>query len=362
MSASDGNVVGTLKIVDNGPDEYRWNLVIIGDGYRSSELSQYHTDVDNFLTTLSATPPFDELFCAINVHRIDVTSTDSGTDDPTECGGTGSTPRTYFDSKFCSKGPGGDRIDRLLTIDQGLALSIANTQVPRKHQVLCLVNSSKYGGSGGTTVATASTHALSSDIAIHEIGHSAFLLADEYGGDGKGTPEGEPLDPNVTRDTNRDTNKWRTFIDATTPMPTQCDASCAESACVPPAAPAPPNVVGTYEGAIFSNCNTYRPYPSCFMRDYSPFCPVCTAVIRQTLQPFLFGYAPVFEGMQGHSEMSKIICSIRSFYYRLQIMFIQISLAFPFGGNSVWKRNRIKELRFLISHCLEGNSDPCIKL
>jgi len=116
MSASDGYIVGTSKIVDNGPDSSRWNLVIIGDGYRDSELTQYHTDVDNFLTKLRTTPPFDELFCGINVHRIDVVSTDSGADDPPDCaGGTGAAPRTYFDATFCSVGPGGVRLDRLLT-------------------------------------------------------------------------------------------------------------------------------------------------------------------------------------------------------------------------------------------------------
>lgn len=30
MSASDGYVVGTTKVVDHGPDSARWNLVIIG--------------------------------------------------------------------------------------------------------------------------------------------------------------------------------------------------------------------------------------------------------------------------------------------------------------------------------------------
>jgi hypothetical protein len=40
-----------------------------------------------------------------------------------------------------------------------------------------------------------------SEIAIHEMGHSAFGLADEYenGGTARGT---EPSEPNVTRDAN----------------------------------------------------------------------------------------------------------------------------------------------------------------
>jgi hypothetical protein len=111
MSASDGYVVGTTKVVDHGPDNARWNLVIIGDGYRASELTQYHTDVQNFLTTLRATPPYDELFCGINVHRVDVVSTDSGADDPGCAGGTAKTANTYFDATFCTVFAGFPLID-----------------------------------------------------------------------------------------------------------------------------------------------------------------------------------------------------------------------------------------------------------
>jgi hypothetical protein len=286
MSAADGYVAGKTKVVDHGPDNVRWNLVILGDGYQASQLATYHTDVQNFLNRLRATPPYDELFCGINVYRIDIVSTDSGADEPTACGGPGTTPRTYFDATFCSVGPGGVRIERLLTVNSALALSIATAQVTLKHQVLVIVNSSKYGGSGGE-VATCSTHVQASEIAIHEIGHSAYGLADEYGGNGVGSPPGEFPEPNVTRDTNRATNKWRALIDASTPMPSACDASCAASTCVAPATPPAAGAVGTYEGGNYSDCNTYRPLPSCYMRDYGPFCPVCSGVIRQTINPFL---------------------------------------------------------------------------
>ena len=194
------------------------------------------------------------------------------------------TASTYFDATFCSMFAGSP-LERLLTIDDGLALSVANTYVPLKNQVLCIVNSTKYGGSGGS-VATCSVDPQANEIAIHEIGHSAFLLADEYGGNGSGTPAGEPGQPNVTRDTNRTTNKWRALIAPTTPMPSACDATCASSTCTPPATPPAAGAVGTYEGAIYSDCNTYRPLPSCYMRDYAPFCPVCAGVIRAVLQPF----------------------------------------------------------------------------
>ena len=107
MSTADGSVVGTTQLVDNGPSSERLNLVIMGDGYQSAQLGQFATDAQSFLTKLFATAPFDSdaVKAAINVHRVDVTSTDSGADDPKACsGGTGTTARTYFDASFCRDG------------------------------------------------------------------------------------------------------------------------------------------------------------------------------------------------------------------------------------------------------------------
>ena len=71
--------------------------MIVGDGYQLSELASYHTAVQSFITQLQTTPPFDELFCGINVYRIDVASNQSGADIPACAGGTPTTADTYFD-------------------------------------------------------------------------------------------------------------------------------------------------------------------------------------------------------------------------------------------------------------------------
>jgi IgA Peptidase M64/von Willebrand factor type A domain len=284
MSGSDGSIGGVVKVVDHGPASARWNLVVLGDGYQASELAKFHTDVENFISTISSTPPYDELWCGINVYRIDVTSTDSGADDPTTCaGGTGATPHTYYDATFCSPWNGG-HLDRLLTVDAARARADAHARVPETHQVLVIVNSSKYGGSGGKDAATCSTNAAAAKIAIHEIGHSAYGLADEYE-NGATATGGEPFEPNVTLDPNRATNKWRDLVDPSTPMPSSCYGDCA-AGCTPPATPPAAGATGAYEGARYFHCGMYRPATNCYMRDYSPFCAVCTRVIRQTLSPF----------------------------------------------------------------------------
>jgi hypothetical protein len=278
MSAADGTVGATVKVVDHGPERLRWDLVLLGDGYRAAELRRFHQDVERFCAeVLRPTPPFDELWPAINVHRIDVTSTQSGADDP--CAGVGPV-RTFFDAIFCD--PVWGSSDRLLTVNEPLAKQVADA-VRFRNAILVLVNAGdKRGGSGAPEVAVSSS-AYAHDIALHELAHSAFGLADEYEESQVGGPE--PRQLNVTRDPKRATNKWRDLVAASTPMPTACNDDCP--ACRPPEDPPPPDAVGAYEGAYYRHCGFYRPFPDCYMRFSHAFCPVCARVIRQTLEPLL---------------------------------------------------------------------------
>ena len=118
MGTSDGSVLGTTKIVDNGPATRRYNIVILSEGYRSSEMTQFAADAQQFANTLFATAPYYNVRTAINIHRVDVTSTDSGAADPVACGGTGENLRTYFDASFCNNG-----IKRLLEVNNTTVLS-----------------------------------------------------------------------------------------------------------------------------------------------------------------------------------------------------------------------------------------------
>lgn len=295
MGAGDGAVAGTTKILDHGSPAERWNLAILGDGYRAAELPQFATDAQDFVTTLLGTPPFNEHYLfgrrlsdAINVYRIDVSSTDSGADDPAACGGTGATPATYFDAAFCNGG-----IRRLLVVNTGTVATVVNAQVPQAHMSMVIVNSPIYGGSGGS-VATFSKASGANEIALHEMGHTAFGLADEYeyyAGCGVDTaqnnhPASEPGEPNVTIDTNRATIKWGSLIAPTTPLPTTSNANCA--VCDPQSNPLPVGTVGAFEGAHYYHCGAYRPEFNCRMRALNyPFCAVCKRRIRATLQPFL---------------------------------------------------------------------------
>ena len=295
MGAADGYVSGHQKIVDHGPDALRYNLVILGDGYRAAELSKYHADVQSFVDVFRQTPPFGDLWCGINVHRVDVVSTDSGADDPATCGdgsaGTGAVARTYFDATFCT----GNTIRRLLTCDVASAQAVAHAQVPGTHMTMVIVNSPLYGGSGGQ-VATLSTAPGAAEIALHEIGHTAFGLADEYAyyvgcGSGEAGHDvyagGEPVEPNVTRNTSAATLKWKASLTAPLDaLPTTANANCAQ--CDPQPDPHAADYVGAFEGARYMHCGLYRPSYDCRMRTLGqPFCGACRKVIRDTLLPYL---------------------------------------------------------------------------
>ena len=136
-------------------------------------------------------------------------------------GGTGASVRTYFDATF-----GANNIRRLLVCNTSTALQVAAAQVPEFTVVLLVVNSTVYGGSGGS-VGTYSLADGANEIALHEMGHTAFGLADEYafyaGGNETGHdhhPPGEPSEPNVTTNADRNTLKWRWAVAATTAIPT----------------------------------------------------------------------------------------------------------------------------------------------
>jgi IgA Peptidase M64 len=290
VGTSDGTVLGMTQVVNHGDPALRWNLVMLGDGYQSAQINQFHSDVTTFLATMYQTPPYDELWCGINVYRIDVTSTDSGADDPTACGGTGATARTYFDASFCNGG-----IRRLLEVNTATVHSVVNAQMPQAHMIMVIVNSTVYGGSGGD-VATFSLAAGASEIGLHEMGHTAFGFADEYeywagcGVDPPGTHDrytgGEPGQPNITADDSRATNKWRDLVAAATPMPTTSNANCA--VCDPQPNPLSAATVGTYEGAGYFHCGLFRPQFTCRMRALgNPYCAVCQRVIRQTIGPHM---------------------------------------------------------------------------
>jgi hypothetical protein len=287
MGAGDGTVIGITKVVDHGSPADRFNLVLVAEGFQSFELSAFATLVNQFTTYMFSMDPFMAYADAFNVYRLDVASDDSGADDPVACGGTGATVDTYFDASYCNGG-----IRRLLTCDSTLAINTVDALLPEWHQIVVVVNSTIWGGSGGA-IATSCIAGGWENVIIHELGHAAFGLADEYeywagcGADvGHDTyTGGEPSAPNVTANTDRATIKWGDLILPTTPLPTTSNGDCSQ--CDPQPNPYPPDTVGAYEGAQYYHCGLYRPQFNCMMRNLSAFCAVCRRQIINTLEPYM---------------------------------------------------------------------------
>ena len=193
MSTSDGTVIGSTQIHGSAPRAHAFNVVLLAEGFTTAQQADFNAACGEFVTAFLATSPFDELSSGINIFRVNVNSTDAGADDPVATGGTGAEVRTYFDASFGSNG-----IRRLLVCNASTALQVAARQVPEFTVAVVVVNSTVYGGSGGS-VGTYSLADGATEIAIHEMGHTAFGLADEYpyyaGGNETGHNQHPPVEP-----------------------------------------------------------------------------------------------------------------------------------------------------------------------
>ena len=293
MSSGNGGIVGATKIVDHGSDLARYVIAVLSEGYQQSEIATFATDALNFANALATRPPYPSIWAGVNVWRVDVSSTQSGASDTGNCGMPAATKQTYFNALFCPSGSGAGN-HRLLTVDSTLARSVADAYVTGTNLVVVLVNSSIYGGSGDSSahpgVAVLSRDPQSIEIGIHEMGHAAFGLADEYTTasptDGGASYSGaEPVEPNVTTVTDANSIKWKALLTPGIAMPTSKNQNCAVSD--PSPSPAPAGSVGAFEGARYFNCGIFRPEYDCQMRTLGkPFCHVCSDEILNTLQPY----------------------------------------------------------------------------
>ncbi|WP_203258065.1 T9SS type A sorting domain-containing protein [Hyunsoonleella ulvae] len=197
--------IETIKI--SGDDNKRINLVILSEGYQASELSDFITDATTLTNEMFSESPFSEYADFFNVYAIKVPSNESGADHPTD----GIFVDTYFNATYDSFGS-----PRLLYYEidgnnanntEAKILSLLADSFPNYDQALILVNSPEYGGSGGE-FPMAYNGTWSTEVMMHEIGHSLFDLKDEYyPGD---ILAGEAI--NMTRETNPTHVRWKNWL------------------------------------------------------------------------------------------------------------------------------------------------------
>lgn len=284
----DGTVLGVTRVVDNGPDAERYNLVVLAEGFTSAQQDEFNNRVTQLVNALFNYPPIDTLTEAFNITRVNVASNQAGADMPLQCGGEGLYVNTYFDATYCAGG-----IQRALVVNNSIVFAVLNSYVPAWDQAVVVVNSTLWGGTGGS-VAVTSVASGWEGIVLHEFGHSAFGFADEYeywAGCGYETdhnnhPAYEPSEPNVTIETVKKNVKWNDLIETGTPVPTTTNADCSQ--CDPQGSSYPDATVGTFEGAHYYHCDCYRPQFNCMMRNLAPyFCAVCRRVVENDLGAYL---------------------------------------------------------------------------
>lgn len=295
MGTSDGTIQGITKILDNGPDASRMNVVLVAEGFTASEEGTFDSLCNDFITGLQAETWYPILGNAINVHRLRVHSDESGADEPSTCAdgesGSGTTVDTYFDAKFCNSG-----IWRCLRGNYSLVRTTLNTQFSGNwHVAIVLVNTTQHGGCASGNVSFTNVGSGWINTALHEMGHN-FGLADEYhywegcssGETGRDhAPAGEPGEPNVTTETNRNNLKWRHMLTPGVPIPTMQNPDCTQ--CDNRAnVLSDDDAIGLFEGAKYYHCGRYRPAYRCRMRNSGmPFCRVCAEAIAGELNEYI---------------------------------------------------------------------------
>ena len=258
-------------LVYNGSSSNHIDIVLMGDGYKSTEMAKFRADAQLNVDYFLSQAPFNLYNKFFNFFAIEVVSVDSGNDHPgnaaDEATYTGHpagpimSVNNYLQTKFDYAGS----YHRLVaSANTTLINSIATTNVPQYDYISVLVNSPYYGGSGGT-ILYSTMDPSATEVFVHEFGHTFGGLQDEYdyGYPASSCTAGTTQMVNVSQ--RKDSNVvWKKWLKRPlTTYPTAPLTNC--------------NDIGIYTGAKYCAANWYRPKCYCKMRVLGyPFCEVCS--------------------------------------------------------------------------------------
>jgi hypothetical protein len=240
-------------VINNGPNSNRVNIVFLGDGYTEGQIhTTYPTHIVSMTNYMFNPPtgvitrdPYPRYENYFNVHRVNVVSNESGADVAPE-----SIFRdTALDAAYYFEGS----TERQLYINENKANAALNSALADAGFAadvrLVTVNDTRYGGASSNYAVYAGGNINSTEVALHEIGHSFNRLADEYGGYTLPYGSAEPREVNVTKDpSGAKWAHWRGFTQAGI------------------------GVIGAYEGAKLYDFGLYRPSQNSKMRNLNqPF-------------------------------------------------------------------------------------------
>ncbi len=261
-----------VPVLENGPRDKRINLVIMGDGYTSSQQATFTQDVANIANYLFSKAPYTNYKNYFNVYAIKVISAESGVKHPGTASDVAepvipiSNPNNYLGTSYDVGGTHRCVYGNVNKTSQTLA-----TNFPDYDMALIVGNDTEYGGCGGA-FAFLSRHNQAPDVAVHELGHSFGKLADEYWFSGSGES------PNKTKNNDPTTIKWKNWLGT--------------------------NNVGIYP--YTESPTWFRPHQNCEMRYLNQqFCSVCKETLIEKIhatQNPVESYTPANTGTIGAEE------------------------------------------------------------
>lgn len=303
--------VKTRTIFENGTPQNKVDLVIVGDGYKESEVDKFWTDAARASDYIFSTSPFKEYSSAFNVRSAFLASEESGISSPLDRVWR----RSAFGATYNAHG-----VERSIGVQDSELLHDVAATVPYD-AILVITNSKRYGGSAAYRrfAVAAIDSAWSRYLVVHEFGHAFAGLADEYYtlAECKKARHPEPWKPNITASARKKTLKWRSLVAPDTPIPTPwlkgayerfdgefartylslrqvragedevnkliSDALAGATAML--SSEKYYGRVGAFEGAGNEACGLFRPELNCIMFTLTPdrFCAVCSQAIREAV-------------------------------------------------------------------------------
>ncbi|MGN0170070.1 MAG: M64 family metallopeptidase [Lachnospiraceae bacterium] len=237
------------------PDKDAFILLFFGDGFTESEQDTFYAEAQKTAEYVMQCAPYDEFEDTIKIYAYGVASKESGAradKATTQAEADADTRDTYFQTSFWTGG-----MQRLLyATEEGLskARALRDAVLPEADFNAIIVNSEVYGGSGGE-LCVASMNYLSTEMMIHELGHTVGNLADEYWAGGLYAAE----NVNMSQESDPEKVSWSRFIGK--------------------------NGIGVYKHNQNETTDWYRPSENCkmqYLSPDSPFCEVCKEKLRQT--------------------------------------------------------------------------------
>ena len=247
------------------------DIAFLPEGYTQEQMVLFHDDCVAAMKAIMEHRPFSEYADRFNFVVVEAPSKEAGNSVPREHVWKNSVCGSSFDTFYT---------ERYNTTRHLRQVHELLTGIPYEH-IIILTNSTTYGGGGFyNDYCIASSHAQwTTEVIVHEFGHSFGGLGDEYatesGCDNFYPDDVEPWEQNIT--TLKDfRSKWADMVDKGTPVPTPGtkDEKTRYSK------------VGVYEGAGYQTKGVYRPVEDCRMRinNVKDFCPVCQRALTRMIK------------------------------------------------------------------------------